>query len=120
MCRRPADRLGRQVLLFSVAVDAGYTWLALLAVVNTVVSLAYYLRVLAPSDFEPLPGPVLVLGRWAGGATVASASAWWRSASPPSRSSRRWPGAPRCPEASCQVCLRSELTRGPAHLYLLA
>ncbi|CAN5250190.1 hypothetical protein BH24ACT1_BH24ACT1_03250 [soil metagenome] len=60
-----------KVLLFGATVDAGYTWLAVLAVVNTVVSLAYYLRVLAPSYFEPLAGPVPVLGRWARTATLA-------------------------------------------------
>lgn len=60
-----------KVLLFGAAIDAGYTWLAILAVVNTVVSLAYYLRVLAPSYFEPLAGPVPVLGQWARAATLA-------------------------------------------------
>jgi NADH-quinone oxidoreductase subunit N len=59
-----------KVLLFAVTVDAGYTWLAVLAVVNSVVSLAYYLRVLAPSYFEPLAAPVPVLGRWAKTAAV--------------------------------------------------
>ncbi|MBW3575351.1 MAG: NADH-quinone oxidoreductase subunit N [Actinobacteria bacterium] len=67
----PLAGFAAKVLLFSATVDAGYTWLALLAVANTVLSLAYYVRVLAPSYFEPLPGPVPVLGRWAGGATVA-------------------------------------------------
>lgn len=60
-----------KVLLFGAVVDAGYTWLAVLAVVNTVVSLAYYLRVLAPSYFEPLAAPIPVLGRWARAATLA-------------------------------------------------
>ncbi len=59
-----------KVLLFAVTVDAGYTWLAVLAVANSVVSLAYYLRVLAPSYFEPLAGSVPVLGRWAKTAAV--------------------------------------------------
>jgi NADH-quinone oxidoreductase subunit N len=62
-----------KVLLFGAVVDAGYTWLAVLAVVNTVVSLVYYLRVLAPSYFEPLAAaaPVPVLGQWARTATLA-------------------------------------------------
>jgi NADH-quinone oxidoreductase subunit N len=60
-----------KVLLFGATVDAGYAWLAVLAVVNTVVSLAYYLRVLAPSYFEPLAAPVPVLGKWARAATLA-------------------------------------------------
>jgi NADH-quinone oxidoreductase subunit N len=63
------------VLLFTATVDAGYTWLAVLAVANSVLSLAYYLRVLAPSYFEPLAAPVPVLGRWAKTAAVACAVA---------------------------------------------
>lgn len=60
-----------KLTLFSATIDAGYTWLAVLAVLNTVVSLAYYLRVLAPAFFEPLSSPIPVLGRWAAGATIA-------------------------------------------------
>ena len=67
----PLAGFDAKVLLFAVTVDAGYTWLAVVAVANTVLSLAYYLRVLAPSYFEPLREPVPVLGRWAGAATVA-------------------------------------------------
>ena len=67
----PLTGFAAKVLLFSATVDAGYAWLAVVAVANTVLSLAYYLRVLAPSYFEPLPGPVPVLGRWAAGASVA-------------------------------------------------
>jgi len=64
-----------KVLLFSATVDAGYAWLAVLAVANTVVSLAYYARVLAPCYFEPLAAPVPVLGRWARTAAVACGTA---------------------------------------------
>jgi NADH-quinone oxidoreductase subunit N len=60
-----------KVLLFGATVDAGYSWLAVLAVANTVVSLAYYLRVISPSYFEPLAAPVPVLGQWARAATLA-------------------------------------------------
>ncbi len=42
------------MLLFAATVDAGYTWLAVLAAARTVISLAYLPRVLAPSYFEPL------------------------------------------------------------------
>lgn len=59
-----------KVLLFAATVDAGYAWLAVIAVVNSVLSLAYYVRVLAPSYFEPLAAPVPVLGRWAKTAAV--------------------------------------------------
>lgn len=67
----PLAGFGAKLLLFGATIDAGYTWLAVLAVVNSVLSLAYYLRVLAPSYFEPLAAPVPVLGRWAGAVTVA-------------------------------------------------
>ncbi len=36
-----------KLLLFSVVIEGGYAWLAVVAVVNTVVSLFYYLRVIA-------------------------------------------------------------------------
>ncbi len=41
--------------LFSAAIDAGQAWLAVVAVVNSVISLYYYLRVIAPAvlDREP-------------------------------------------------------------------
>ncbi|MDT0430420.1 NADH-quinone oxidoreductase subunit N [Streptomyces salyersiae] len=44
--------------IFSATIDGGYTWLAALAVANTVASLFYYLRWLTPlftiTDFAPL------------------------------------------------------------------
>jgi NADH-quinone oxidoreductase subunit N len=46
-----------------------------LAVVNTVVSIFYYARVLGPAYFGPLAGPVPVLGHWALVATLACAAA---------------------------------------------
>jgi NADH-quinone oxidoreductase subunit N len=58
--------------LFVATIDAGYSWLALLAVVNTVVSLFYYLRVAAVMYFDTAPRPVPVLGSSAAvGVTVA-------------------------------------------------
>jgi NADH-quinone oxidoreductase subunit N len=39
--------------LFTAAIDADQAWLAVIAVVNTVVSLYYYLRVIAPAVLEP-------------------------------------------------------------------
>lgn len=40
--------------LFGAAIEAGYTWLAVLAILNTVVSLFYYARVIGPAYFgEP-------------------------------------------------------------------
>ena len=40
-----------KLALFGAAIDAGYGWLALLAAVNTVLSLAYYARVIGPMYF---------------------------------------------------------------------
>ncbi len=53
----------------------GYTWLAVVAAVDTIVSIAYYARVLAPTYFGEPSGAVPVLGRWAATATLASAAA---------------------------------------------
>lgn len=64
-----------KLLLFAAAIDAGYAWLAVLAVVNTAVSLFYYARVLAPSYFGELVEPVPVLGRPAAAAALAAAAA---------------------------------------------
>lgn len=64
-----------KLILFAVTIEAGYTWLALVAVVNTVVSIAYYARVLAPAYFGDLREPVPVLGRWAAVATYSAAFA---------------------------------------------
>ena len=41
--------------LFTAAIDADQAWLAVVAVINTVVSLYYYLRVIAPAVLEPPP-----------------------------------------------------------------
>jgi proton-translocating NADH-quinone oxidoreductase chain N len=42
--------------LFKAAIDAHQAWLAAIAVVNTVISLYYYLRVIAPTVLEPPDG----------------------------------------------------------------
>lgn len=64
-----------KLALFGAAIDAGYTWLAVLAVANSVVSLAYYLRVLAPSYLETAASPLPLVGQSAALATVACAVA---------------------------------------------
>lgn len=46
-----------KLLLFGAAVDAGYAWLAVIAVVNSVLSLAVYLRVIVPM-YQPADGHV--------------------------------------------------------------
>lgn len=58
--------------LFAATMDAGYAWLAALAVVNTVVSLFYYLRVLGPVYFGEPAGRVPVLGRASAAAAYAA------------------------------------------------
>jgi len=64
-----------KLLLFAVAIEVGYTWLAVVAAANTVVSIVYYVRVLAPMYFGTIAGPVPVLGRWASTVTLIFAIA---------------------------------------------
>lgn len=67
--------LRRKLLLFRVAIAKGYAWLALIAILNSVASLYYYLRVIGPSYFEPAEGPVAVLGRLTLGTALATGAA---------------------------------------------
>ncbi|MFJ9716958.1 NADH-quinone oxidoreductase subunit N [Streptomyces sp. NPDC101213] len=63
--------------IFSATVDGGYTWLAALAVANTVASLFYYLRWLAPLFTSTDRAPVTthtVLGRWAAATAYTAAT----------------------------------------------
>jgi NADH-quinone oxidoreductase subunit N len=41
--------------LFTAAIDADQAWLAVVAIVNTVISLYYYLRVIAPTVLDTAP-----------------------------------------------------------------
>ncbi|MFE3637860.1 NADH-quinone oxidoreductase subunit N [Streptomyces sp. NPDC059168] len=64
--------------VFSAAIDGGYTWLAALAVANTVASLFYYLRWLAPL-FTTAAAPAhadtqTVLGRWSAATAYTAAT----------------------------------------------
>ncbi len=62
--------------LFLVTIDGGYTWLALAAVLNTVVSLFYYARVIAPMYFTARPDArPATLGRSSGAIAVLCAIA---------------------------------------------
>jgi NADH-quinone oxidoreductase subunit N len=75
----PLAGFAAKLTLFGAVIEAGYGWLALLAVINTVVSLAYYARVLGPAYFEPAPGtpapePLPLLGSWAGVAVAICAA----------------------------------------------
>lgn len=83
----PLAGFAAKLTLFGAAIDAGYGWLAVLAVANTVVSLAYYARVLGPAYFERPTGdapdhaasgaaaPLPVLGTWAAGGVAVSVGA---------------------------------------------
>jgi proton-translocating NADH-quinone oxidoreductase chain N len=69
--------------LFTAAVDADQAWLAVVAVINTVISLYYYLRVIAPTVLElPAQSPsaspgaaTVVLGQPLGAALAVTAAA---------------------------------------------
>jgi NADH-quinone oxidoreductase subunit N len=61
--------------LFGAAIDAGYAWLAVLAVVNTVASLFYYLRVIAPMYLREPTGEVHVLSPTTGAVAAVAAAA---------------------------------------------
>lgn len=61
--------------LFEATIDAGYGWLAVAAVANTVVSLFYYLSVIGPMYLGEAPARVPVLGRSAANGTGAAAVA---------------------------------------------
>jgi NADH-quinone oxidoreductase subunit N len=54
--------------IFTATIDGGYTWLAALAIANTIASLFYYLRWLAPAFLRPpgttQPDPLAAAGRW--------------------------------------------------------
>lgn len=58
----PLPGFTAKLALFGAALQADYAWLAVLAVLNTVISLFYYLRVLRRSFLAPAPEPVAVLG----------------------------------------------------------
>ena len=56
-----------KVEIFAATIDGGYTWLAVLAVINTVASLFYYLRWIAPAFTAPAGASRTALapaGRW--------------------------------------------------------
>ncbi len=71
----PLAGFAAKLALFGAVIDAGYGWLAALAVANTVASVFYYVRVLAPVYFDECAGaPLPRLGAWAA-ASVAIATA---------------------------------------------
>jgi NADH-quinone oxidoreductase subunit N len=50
--------------LFTVAIDGGATWLAVAAIMNTVVSLFYYLRAISTMVLDAPSAPAQTLGAW--------------------------------------------------------
>ncbi|MDQ6638141.1 MAG: NADH-quinone oxidoreductase subunit N [Pseudomonadota bacterium] len=71
----PLAGFAGKLMLFVTTIDAGYTALAVVALLNTVASLFYYLRVLAPMYFAKADGAIEQLGRSAGGAVLVAAVA---------------------------------------------
>lgn len=72
-----------KAMLFAAAIGAGLTWLALVAAVNTAISVVYYLRILEAVYLKPAPAaatqpggevprPTLVAVGLAGGATLVT------------------------------------------------
>ena len=55
-----------KLAVFTAAVDGGFAWLAVLAIVNTVASVFYYLRWVGPAFRRTDPDPAVVTpaGRW--------------------------------------------------------
>ena len=72
----PLAGFAGKLLLFGAAIDAGYAWLAVVAILNSVLSLAVYLRIIVPM-YRPAAGtsiasrPVAWVGAIALGFTVA-------------------------------------------------
>ena len=62
--------------IFTATIDGGYAWLAALAVANTVASLFYYLRWLAPAFLRgpagTQPDPLHAAGAWAAASAYAA------------------------------------------------
>ncbi|CAN5736581.1 NADH-quinone oxidoreductase subunit N [soil metagenome] len=71
----PTAGFAGKLLVFAVTIRAGYGWLALIAVLNTVVSLFYYLRVIGPMVLAPPTDRMAVLGRSAMIGTALGAAA---------------------------------------------
>jgi NADH-quinone oxidoreductase subunit N len=64
-----------KLAVFTAAVDGGFAWLAILAILNTVASVFYYLRWLAPAfrGTDPAAAAVAPAGTWAAGTAYTCA-----------------------------------------------
>ena len=56
----PLAGFAGKLLLFGAAIDAGMTWLAVVAILNSVLSLAVYLRIIVPMYRTAEPAPTLI------------------------------------------------------------
>jgi NADH-quinone oxidoreductase subunit N len=67
-----------KLAVFTAAVDGGFAWLAVLAVVNTVASVFYYLRWIAPVFGRPsehrVPDALQAAGTWSAGTAYVAAT----------------------------------------------
>jgi len=68
----PLGGFAAKLLLMGAVIEAGYMWLAVLTVINSAVSLVYYLRVLGPAYLEEPGRPRPALGGLVGVAVVAA------------------------------------------------
>lgn len=64
-----------KVALFGAVIEAGYGWLAGVALLNTVISLYYYLRVIAPMYLSETTQRIPLLGGGSGAAATIAAAA---------------------------------------------
>src|SRR3546814_19159670 len=71
VCSSDLGFIGK-LALFRATIEAGYAWLAVVAVANTVASLFYYLRVVGPMYLRPAEVRAVGLGPW-------TTTATWRS-----------------------------------------
>jgi len=71
----PLGGFTAKLLLMGAVIDSGYAWLAVLTVINSVISLFYYARVMGPAYFDSGAEPRPLLGRlasWAIGVAVVA------------------------------------------------
>src|SRR3546814_5334346 len=68
VCSSDLGFIGK-LALFRATIEAGYAWLAVVAVANTVASLFYYLRVVGPMYLRPAEVRAVSLGHWTTTAT---------------------------------------------------
>lgn len=69
----PLGGFAAKLLLMGAVIEAGYTWLAVLTVINSVISLFYYLRVIGPAYLGAPAAPRALLGNTAGAAVAVAA-----------------------------------------------